>query len=308
MPNPALIPKREEFYVQVGCMFDNPYGVPREEIIAFILNNPPEVVAQVVFGRYVELSGLVFSGELIQNMIDRKYQRVMGDTYVDGGAKNESRVFNETYGYAYRRNRYFTGVDVARQTDYTVLFTIDTAVRPARVVYYRRLNRVPWETIYTEIGKARKAWGPDILMDSTGMGGDVVMDALESRSFCPIHDRTVMTGQLCRDRDGNSMGCNVRQHLPLGCVEGFNFSGTTKKQLIEHLRNVLAHGYQMLDPEAPFGLLRVPPIVQLEEEMSFYAWDDKGLSTDCIMALGLAAWAGLEDVVGDVSIGSPWGS
>jgi hypothetical protein len=166
---------------------------------------------------------------------------------------------------------------------------------------------VPWETIYGEIGKARKMWGPDILMDSTGMGGDVVMDALESRSYCPIHDQNVLNGHLCRDRAGNALGCRAADYLPLGCVEGFNFSGTTKKQLIEHLRNVLSIGYNALDEGKPFGHLKVPPIVQLEEEMSFYTWDDKGLVTDCVMALGLACWAGLEDVIGEVSTGSPWG-
>jgi hypothetical protein len=308
MPNKALVPNRPEYYVQTGSMFENPHGVPHDEIVAFILENPPEIVAQVVFGKYVELSGLVFTGESIQNMIDRSLPRIMGDSYVDQEALAEAATFYATYGFGYRANRWFTGVDFARQTDYTVITTLDTYFRPAKLVYYRRMNRVPWETIYQEVGKARKAWGAEILVDSTGMGGDVVLDALESRVFCPTHNRNNLTGTLCTDRDGQPLGCYASDYLPLSCAEGFNFSGTTKKQLIEHLRNVMSLGYRPNEEGLVYGGLRVPPIVQLEEEMSFYSWDDSKLVTDCLMSLALACWIGLEDVVESASVGSPWGA
>jgi len=296
---------RPSYYVQTGGMHENPYGVPREEIVRFILNNPAEIVAQVVFGKYVEASGLVFQSEIVQRMFERTRQPINGNFWVDGEtrdrAKGLSRVWQEM------SSSFSIGVDVARQTDYTVITVLDTFTLPARVVYWKRLNRVPWETIYTEIGRAVSIFGPNALVDSTGMGGDVVMDALESRGYCRQHDRTVMVGSVCQD-DGKALGCNPEDYVPLACVDGYEFGGGTgerKRRLIEHLRNVLAVGYRAENPD--FGWLRCPAIVQLEEELTFYAWDDKKLMTDCVMSLALAAWAGMEEILPDPAFGSVYG-
>lgn len=308
MPNPALTPKRPEYYVRTGSMFENPHGVPHEEIVRYILENPAEVVAQVVFGKYVESSGLVFTGELIQNMIDRRYKRVTGDAWIDPEARDQAAAVWASYGHDYDFRRYSTGIDFARQTDYTVISTIDTSVRPAKLVYFKRLNRVPWETIYAEVGKARQMWGRHILVDSTGMGGDVIMDALESRSWCVTHQQNNLADATCTDGRGNRLeGCSSADYLPLACVEGYSFQTASKRLLIEHLRSQMSEGYKA-GTDRPFGAIRVPPIVQLEEEMSFYIWEDKKLITDCLMSLALAVWLGLEDPISGVAVGSPWGS
>jgi hypothetical protein len=177
------------------------------------------------------------------------------------------------------------------------------------VVYWKRINRVPWETIYTEIGKAIALFGPNALMDSSGMGGDVVMDALESRVFCKKHTRTNLLGTVCSD-DGLALNCDPdTDFVQLDCVEGYEFGGGTgekKKRLIEHLRNAMGVGYRK--DFTDYGWLRCPPIVQLEEEMTFYAWDDKRLTTDCVMSLALAAWTGLEEILPDSAFGSVYGS
>ena len=308
MPDPSLVPDRKEYYVQTGSMFENPYGVPHDEIMAMLMEFPAEVAAQVIFGKYVESSGLVFSGELIQNMLDRTMDRITTDRWLDQNAVADARMMQ----YQDRARRYATGIDVARKTDFTVLFTIDCITRPARVVAYRRMNRVPWETIYREIGRQMSIFGSNALIDSTGMAGDVILDALEGRLYCRVHDRTILIdpnggGGVCRDRDGKPLGdCGFKDHVQLGAVEGYPFSTNSKNQLMENLRNVLSVSYRAGSDE-PFGCLRTPPIVQLEEEMSFYAWDDKGLDTDTVMSLALAAWAGLEDVPQPISYGSVHG-
>jgi len=273
-----------------------------------LLEMPAEVAAQVIFGKYVELSGLVFSGELIQKMIDRSLPRVRGNTYLDERAREEAR---KTYGgapeYGNWGFRYATGIDFGRQTDFTVISTIDCARDPARLVYWRRLNRVPWEELYTEVGKVREMFGPNILFDGSGPAGDVIWDALESRAFCPVHQRTLMVGGACQ-RDGEFLGgCGQRIYLPLSCCDPFVFSASSKRELVEHLRNVMSAGYDARNPNASFGKLRVPPIQQLEEELSFYAWDDKKLQTDSLFSLALAAWKGLEDPIGEAYFGSPFG-
>jgi hypothetical protein len=307
MPNVDLIPKRPEYYVQTGSMFENPHGVPKDEIVAMILENPAEVSAQVVFGKYVESSGLVFSGEIIQAMIDRSSGRVVSDIYRDPEALALAAEMRERTP-DHMRNCYATGVDFARQTDFTVITTLDIRERPAKCVYWRRLNRVPWETIYTEVGRARHLFGPSILIDSTGPGGDVIYDALESRWYCPVHDRCNLVPNRCQDRSGNAMsGCSTDSYHSLSCVDGFYFTGTTKKLLVEHLRNMMSVGYRRdLEEGEGFGWIRTPPIVQLEEEMSFYIWDDKGLETDALFSLALAAYQGLDDPIQPALVGSPW--
>lgn len=299
---------RPEYYVQTGSMFENPHGVPHEEIVRMIVDNPPEVTAQTVFGKYVESSGLVFTGELIQMMIDRSLPRVQGNYYVDLEAAEQAKAWALAHDDWWGQ-RFHTGVDLARQTDYTVISTIDTMMRPAQLVYFKRLNRVPWDSIYAEIGKARQLFGPNILCDSTGPGGDVVMDALEGSLYCPQHHRVVkIAAPACLNDQGKRLGHGPEHvYLPLSCCDGFAFASSTKKQLVDHLRLVLSSGYDSRTPDVAFGNLRTPPIVQLEEELSFYAWEDRKLQTDCLFSLALACWSGLEDEVGDIALGSPYG-
>lgn len=300
---------RPEYYVQTGSMFENPHGVPHDEIVRMILDNPPEVSAQTVFGKYVESSGLVFTGELIQMMIDRSLPRVMGNYYVDLEAAEQAKAWALSHGDWWGQ-RFHTGVDFARQTDFTVITTIDTITLPARLVYFKRLNRVPWDSIYAEVGKARELFGPNILCDSTGPGGDVAMDAIEGSLYCPQHHRVVkVAAPACVDERGQTLGhAPGHQYLPLSCCEGFTFAAASKKQLVDHLRLVLSAGYDSRTPDVAFGNLRTPPIVQLEEELSFYVWEDRKLQTDCLFSLALACWSGLEQQVGDISLGSPYGT
>ena len=311
MPDVSLTPDRPDYYVQTGSMFENPHGVPHDEIVSMLLELPAEMAAQVIFGKYVESSGLVFTGELIQQMIDRNAThyadawdnkfRISGDRWIDPHALAHAKIA----AWDLKRRQFATGIDFARKTDFTVISTIDVRTMPARLVYYRRLNRVPWESIYREVGRAVSIFGPNALADSTGMAGDVIFDALENKSYCPLHDRVVNSDSgYCRDRDGAIMkDCKPRDHIGLSCVEGFEFTAKSKLNLIEHHRNVLSHGYRANSDE-PFGSLRIPPIVTIEEEHSFYAWDDKGLDTDAMMSLALATWAGLEDMPGAALFGS----
>lgn len=306
----SYVVERPEFYVQTGSMFDNPHGVPHDEIVRMIAENPPEVSAQVVFGKYVESSGIVFTSELIQRMFDRSMPRILGSTWMDRQAREHAiQTFLHKNPRQRSNNRFYTGIDFARKTDFTVIFTLDRIRLPARIVYYRRLNRVSWDTIFAEVGRAAALFGPNILCDSTGMGGDVVMDQLESRFYCADHHVAHTENSRCRADDGRAKECDKADYIPLSCCEGYEFGGGTgrrKANLIDHLRNVLSVGYQHYGSDGDFGWLRCPPIPQLEEEMSFYSWDDKGLETDCLMALALAAWHGLEDLVADPSHGSPF--
>lgn len=299
-------PRRDEYYIRTGSMFENPHGVPRDEILRMIATNPAEVVAQTVFGKYVESSGLVFTGELIQNMIDHRI-KVPGEAYLNKERLQAARAEMEFYKDSWV-NPFHTGVDFGRQTDYTVIHTLDISTLPAQTVYWKRLNRVPWESIYEEVGRAVYYFGPNVLVDASGPAGDVIVDALMGRHYCPVHHRTPLVGGRCM-RDGEVLGCEAGAYVPLSCIDGYYFSsgqGQAKKELVEHLRNTMAVGYAP-DAEEAWGWIRTPNIPQLEEELTFYTWDDKRLMTDCIFALALAAWSGLEDVVGSAAVGSAYG-
>lgn len=307
------VPQRPEYYIRTGAMFENPYGVPRDEILRYICTNTPENVAQVVFGKYVESSGLVYSGEMISNMVDPKLGIVRGEAYIDRERLKEAVSEQKQFGDRWT-NPFFSGIDFGRQTDYTVVSTLDTSPMrhglPARLVYWKRLNRVPWESIYAEVGRAVAFWGPNVLFDASGPAGDVIGDALMSRYYCPLHHRTLEFGQRCiDDQTHERLGCETESYLWLNCAEGYYFSsgqGHAKKELVEHLRNCLSHGYHFTGGK--WGLIRTPEIPQLREELQFYTWDDKRLMTDCLFSLALAAWAGLEDVVDEPLVGSAYGT
>jgi hypothetical protein len=297
---------RDDYYVQTGSMFENPFGVPREEIIRIILDNPAEVVAQVVFGKYVESSGVVFTAQLIHQMLDRTIPVVRSQTYVAAGAIDAAKA-HKTKGRGWWGDRYCTGIDFARKTDYTVISVLDTLRKPSKLVYWKRLNRVPWSSIYAEVGKAAHLFGPQILCDASGPQGDVIMNTLEGKVYCPVHHLAIDAGSVCMEGGNVLFGCKPeRDYVSLSVCEPYYFNERSKYELLDHLRLVLGDSYDPRKPDADFGNLRAPVIPQLQEELTFYTWDDKKLMTDCVMSLALAAWW-IEDTAGGVLAGSPWG-
>lgn len=264
---------------------------------------PPEISAQVVFGKYVEHSGLVFSAEIVTNLFDYQLPRVLEETYLDREAAMQSSIARSSGRF--NPYQYAIGVDTARKKDYTVITVLDTVSKPARVVYFRRTNRVPWPSIYAEIGRAQFLFPGELLVDATGQGGDVVLEALESTCYCPIHHTAFDAAQRCPKRSQGA-ACDPKLIFRLN-PEGFIFSAGSKVQLVNHLQQCMGRGYDPENPAKPFGAIKSPPIKALEDELVEYAWDDKKLQTDCVFSLALAAWQGLEQEVGDVSVGSPFG-
>lgn len=63
-------------------------------------------------------------------------------------------------------------------------------------------------------------------------------------------------------------------------AQGYVFTGRSKTDLLTNLQVSLEKGQ-----------LRFPFIRELVDELQTYEWDDKALSTDCVMGLALADWA-----------------
>ena len=298
---------REPYYVQTGSAWENPYGIPHDELERMEQELPAEVVAQTIYGMFVEMSGVVFSAEIANELFDHDLPKVMGDHYIDMEAAQQVAVLKAAKRLP--EFRYAHGIDLARKKDYTVITTLDTATTPARCVYWRRINRVPWARIYAEIGRAVWLFPGEHLVDSTGSGGDVVMDELLSRLYCAKHHVAFEANQSCPQyQTAGDHACKRQPGWMRLNPEGFAFGPASKVQLINHLQQAMSHGYDPNNIGKRFGAIRMPPINQLMEEIQEYQWEDKKLDTDCVMSLALAAWKGVGGFVGDPVLGSAFGN
>ena len=303
--------ERPSYYIQTGSAFENPYGVPWRELARLIVEQPSAMVAQTVFGKLVPDDGAVFSFELLQGLFRGWAGGPISSTvWIDAEVQEQAglvRQFLRDQGRA-PVDRFCGGADLARKKDATVIFVLDldgVPERPARVVYYRRVERCPWPVIYAEIALASYLFDCEILVDSTG-AGDVVCEELDNRSYCPAHHVTNEVPNGCVDHEGTPRGCRPEDYRPIP-IARFQFSESTKSKLITNLAQVLGHGFDPGQPEKEYGLIRAPRIIRLQEQLPIYRWADRKLETDEVMGLSLAAWAGLRDMVGPASIGSSFG-
>lgn len=79
------------------------------------------------------------------------------------------------------RARYSTGIDWAKEQDWTIIATFRIDCRPWRLVAWRRVNRLSWPAMVAMADRRLEAYGGLLTHDSTGIG-DVVDDYLK-------HDR-----------------------------------------------------------------------------------------------------------------------
>jgi hypothetical protein len=73
--------------------------------------------------------------------------------------------------------RYSTGADWAREHDWTVIATLRYDVRPARLVAYERMHRMPWPAMVARYDERVRRYGGIARHDATGIG-NVVRDLL----------------------------------------------------------------------------------------------------------------------------------
>ena len=160
-------------------------------------------------------------------------------------------------------HQYMHGVDFGRKEDYTVCFTADITTFPHTIVnFYRKGGGVAtWEEIMSDLKTIYNTYGGEMIVDATASSGDLQAEWL---------------------RD---LGISFTPYQ-------FGGSPAKKIQLINNLQDMLAKGQ-----------FRMPYIDQLGEELHNYPrdMDDKGLSTDSVMALALLAH-GIKNygIMGDV--------
>lgn len=256
------------YYTQRGSIFDNPF-LPEDDIKKrdeLLRHSDPRIRDQVIFGEFVSTEGMAFTKDQLDN------------AFMHGMLAKEPYIKDHTYVQAW---------DLGRRTDFTVGITLDVTEQPYRLVDFQRLNKVPWETIYELIAQKRDeyhVYSP--VIDATGPGGDVVEEELFKRGvFC---DPVVINTKERKTNLINTLQAALDYGRPT----------VGEREWVDEALNV--HVVPDLAPasrvnpetgeweDSGWGLLRLPPITQLVDEMGIYQFDDKDLTQDCVMALALA--------------------
>lgn len=247
------------YYSQRGSIYDNPH-LPREDIEMrdqLLASADPKIREQVLNGEFVDFSGLAFTRDQRDNAFDPDMHQ---DTpYIDG-------------------HKYVAAADLGRQTDFTVISVLDITTHPWRLVRYVRLNKVAWEEIYATIDRIRKEYHCKFVrIDATGPGGDVIEEEMTKRGI-PV------------DAFKTSTRANK-----LDLINGLQSALDFEREVVDYFEQTDDNGvvfrHPVLEPagEGNWGLLRLPCIAQLMDEMGIYSIDDKAIPfTDSVISLALA--------------------
>ena len=249
------------YYSQRGSIFDNPYLPPEDLKMrdALLKSSDPKVREQVLYGEFVDFEGLAFTRDQLDNAFDSE---MPGETpYKEG-------------------HRYVTAWDLGRTTDFTVGCTLDITTRPWKLVNFTRLNKVAWEVIYELIDSVRKQyhcrWA---VIDGTGPQGDVIEEEMVKRGI-PVDAFKMNTRQIKIDLINN-----IQTAFDEGRQSDGEYETIDETGMVHRIPKLLPPG------EGGWGLLRLPTITQLMDELGLYRIDDKDLVQDSVISLGLAVVA-----------------
>lgn len=254
------------YYSQRGSIYDNPF-LPEEDIKvrdALLASGNAKLRQQALYGEFVDFTGLAFTRDQRDNAFHPDLSEHVP---------------------AIEGHRYVVGWDLGRTTDFTVGVVLDITTRPWHVVSYTRLNRVPWEEIYATIKRVADAyhvrWSR---IDATGPQGDVIEEELAKRGI---------------QTDPYKSSTKVLKTDLINTLQNALDEGRVAKDWEEVIDP--ESGQTRLEPvmeepgEGNWGILRIPCIPQLMDEMGVYSLDDKDIPfTDSVMALALVTHAAYE--------------
>lgn len=248
------------YYSQRGSIFENPF-LNAEDIKMrdeLLRSSDPKLRAQVMYGDFVDFAGLAFTHDQRDN------------AFVPSLPAHQPRVDG---------HRYIQAWDLGRITDFTVGVTLDVTTRPFVMVDYTRLNKVPWEEIYRLIESKAKEYGVTLpRIDATGPQGDVIEEELWKRGI-PVDAFKTSTK-------------NEKTQLINNLQQAFDYGRRTLGERLEYDEAGVEHHVPIMeepDPEGTsWGLLRLPCIPQLMDELGTYMMNDRDIVQDSVMALALA--------------------
>lgn len=251
--------KTPGYYSQRGSIYDNPH-LPREDIEMrdrLLASADPKIRRQVLEGEFVDFSGLAFTRDQRDNAFDPSMPH--WEPYREG-------------------HKYVVAFDLGRQTDFTVGIVLDVTEKPWRVVRYVRLNKVAWEEIYATIDRTTREYRCRFArIDATGPQGDVIEEEMTKRGIKVDPFKT----------STRAAKLDIINGLQSALDEGRQVIGET--ETTDDNGVVIRHPVLEEPNEGNWGLLRIPCISQLMDEMGIYSLDDKNIPfTDSVMSLALA--------------------
>lgn len=268
----------EGYYAQRGSIFDNPY-LPPEDIKKrdlLLQHSDPRLREQVIYGEFVSTEGMAFTREQLDNAF------VPGmpahHDYIDG-------------------HRYIQGWDLGRRTDYTVGVTLDVTTKPFVMVDYQRLNKVPWDAIYELIREKREEYHVfSPVIDATGPQGDVIEEELFRRGIfvdptkvSTLAQKTDLVNTLQAALDYGREVIGERDWLDEASIV-HKVPDMAPPRTAEY-EEVADYSKDKPPWMQGWGLLRMPAIPQLLDELGVYQFDDKDLVQDSVMALAMTVQA-----------------
>ena len=253
------------YYSQRGSIYDNPF-LPEDDIKmrdALLASADPKVRLQVLEGEFVDFSGLAFTRDQRDNAFDPMLPHHVGR--IDG-------------------HRYVVGWDLGRTTDFTVGCVLDVTTRPWNLVSYTRLNRVSWEEIYATIKRVADEYGVRwSRIDATGPQGDVIEEELTKRGIQTDSYKS-STKVLKTDLINTLQNALDENRTAIGYVD-----------FVDPETGAIRQDPVLQPPGDGWGILRLPCITQMMDELGVYSLDDKDLPfTDSVMSLALTTHAAYE--------------
>jgi len=210
---------------------------------------------------------------LARELPDLVYRQEILAEFLKGGGD----VFRDVYaciggelGPPEPDRAYVVGVDLAKTTDWTVLVAMDDR---GHVRGFRRFRQLDWGTVRREVKRFQQLYSTyvpaPIVMDTSGVGD-------------PVYDELMNEGVLIR---------------------GYKFTNESKRRLVENLslcidqKRVTIPGTQTAGRVTPDP--EVKPLVDELDAFTFTVLPSgtiryeasPGKHDDCVIALGLAAWA-----------------
>lgn len=261
------------YYGMRGTIYDNPF-LPEADIKMrdeLLTASDPNLRAQVIYGDFVDFSGLAFSHDARENMF-RPGLPVHQDYLED--------------------HKYVQAWDLGRKDDYTVGWTLDVTKEPWIAVDFQRLRKVPWESIYDLIIAKSKEYHVDYpRIDATGPGGDVVEEELYKRDR-PVEPYRMQSAAKKLDLINTLQVCMDWERPQVGETVTVDENG------FETVHPVM----DAPDPKSDmWGLVRVPTLPVVIDEFGVYRLDDKKLRQDTVIALAMAVHRAFEER----SVGQP---
>lgn len=252
------------YYSQRGSIYDNPF-LPEEDIKmrdTLLRSGNAKLAQQALYGDFVDFTGLAFTRDQRDNAFDPSLPEHVA--WIEG-------------------HRYIVAWDLGRTTDFTVGIVLDITTRPWQMVSYTRLNRVAWEEIYETIGRVAERYHCSYsVIDATGPQGDVIEEELTKRGIMVYGYKS----------STKSLKIELINNLQTALDEG--------RKAVEFYTETDENGNQfeqpiLQEPGTGWGLLRLPCVTQLMDEMGIYSLDDKDIPfTDSVMSLALAVNAAYE--------------